>query len=80
MKKKKNVVIEPVFNETVSVNNDMAKNASTTLEVRKWDSVDLSISMQSEGWVFGDPAVKEALRQIMHDKVDRQIDRVEYNA
>lgn len=76
--KKKNVVVEPRFNENISINNGRAEQNARPLVVNKWDDVDVSVAMQVEGWVFNDPAVRESLRKIMHEKVDRVIDRIEY--
>lgn len=78
MKKNKIVKLEPVFNETVRVDNGLSMQNNTPLKLNRFDVVEISLKLTIEGWAFGNPVVKEELRQLMYDKVDRQIDRMQY--
>jgi hypothetical protein len=76
MKKNKVVVIEPVFYNNTSVRG--GDFVTEPLEIRKHDNVTITLSMEISGWVWESSENVEKLREVMHEKVDRQIDRMHF--
>jgi hypothetical protein len=76
MKKNKVIIVEPVFNNNVHVSG--GQFLTEPVEVENHDHVTITLSMEVSGWVFGSPETVEKLRENMHEKVDRQIDRMKF--
>lgn len=74
---RKTIKFEPVFNENVNVKNVVAENGRR-IYVSKDDDVNINIAVTTPGWGLGSLDAKECLRKMMHEKVDRQIDRFIY--
>ena len=70
---KKQVVLNLVFNETVSLKNSEVNVGK--IKVNKFDDCNITVSFNAPGWLVKDEDAFRLARQMMHDRVDRQFDR-----